>query len=216
MSSLEDLTAAARIRDAAISRFPIDGYARTTMRAIAADANVSPGLVVHHFGSKEALRRSCDEYVIDTMTMAKRQSMREGTYRQAGPVAAAYQLMEPLLRYLAWTLSTGGEAAARIFDDLLDEVTAQLEEGQNMGLVNPLDDARKQAAVLVTMQLGGLILHEHMSRALGVDTLTSEGLIATAPYTLRVVSGELFNPQVVEDATRTMDELNQRTTTEEQ
>lgn len=205
--SNEDLTTRARIRDAAIARFPVDGFSRTTVRGIAGDAGVSPGLVVHHFGSKEGLRQACDEYVIDTMTAAKSESMRQGTYRQAGPVAAAYQMMEPLLRYLAWTLSSGGDAASRIFDDLLDEVTAQLEEGQTLGIVQPLDDTRRQAAVLVTMQLGGLILHEHYSRAMGVDTLTSEGLIAAAPYALRIFSGELFSRKVVEDVSKTMDEL---------
>lgn len=206
-TSMDDLTASARIRDAAIARFPLDGYAGTTVRAIAADADVSPALVVHHFGSKEGLRRACDSYVIDAMSRAKMESMREGTYREAGPVAAAYQLVEPLLRYLAWTLSTGGDAAARIFDDLVDEVTRQLEEGQELGLVNEVGDTRRQAAVLVTMQLGGLILHEHFSRVMGVDTLTGEGLIATAPYALRALSGALFNPEVVADAERTIDEL---------
>jgi AcrR family transcriptional regulator len=49
-----DLTARARIRDAAIRRFGSDGFG-ASVRAIAADAAVSPGLVMHHFGSKEGL-----------------------------------------------------------------------------------------------------------------------------------------------------------------
>lgn len=204
----DDLTTSARIRDAAIARFPVDGYAGTTIRAIAADVGVSPALVLHHYESKEGLRQACDSYVIDAMSRAKMESMRAGTYRDAGPVAAAYQLVEPLLRYLAWTLSTGGDASGRIFDDLLDEVTRQLEEGQELGLVHPIDDARRQAAVLVTMQLGGLILHEHYSRAMGVDTLTADGLIATAPFALRVLSGELFDPEVIADAARIVTQLN--------
>ncbi|MDX1745339.1 MAG: TetR family transcriptional regulator [Halobacteriales archaeon] len=204
----DDLTTNARIRDAALARFPVDGYVGTTLRAIASDAGVSPALVLHHFGSKEGLRQACDSYVIDAMGRAKMESMRRGTYREAGPVAAAYRLVEPLLRYLAWTLRSGGEAATRIFDDLLDEVTRQLEEGQELGLVNAIDDPRRQAAVLVTMQLGGLILHEHYSRAMGVDTLTADGLVATAPYALRVLSGELFDREVMADAARTMTELN--------
>ncbi|MEX1037720.1 MAG: helix-turn-helix domain-containing protein, partial [Acidimicrobiia bacterium] len=48
-----DLTAEARIRDAALARFPRDGFEGTTMRAIAEDAGVSAALVVHHYGSKE-------------------------------------------------------------------------------------------------------------------------------------------------------------------
>lgn len=191
-----------------MARFPVDGYSRTTIRAIASDAGVSPALVVHHFGSKEALRRECDEHVIQMMGEAKRQAMETGSYRQSGAIATAYQLVEPQLRYLAWTLSTGGEAAARIFDDLVEEVIDQLEQAQELGLVNPIDDTRAQAAVLVVMQLGGLVLHEHYSRALGVDTLSAEGLMASAPHALRVLSGELFNPDVMAETARALDELN--------
>ena len=50
-----DLTARARIRDAAIECFARQGFA-VSVRAIAAHAGVSPGLVIHHFGSKAGLR----------------------------------------------------------------------------------------------------------------------------------------------------------------
>ncbi|MFD0204347.1 MULTISPECIES: TetR/AcrR family transcriptional regulator [Saccharothrix] len=66
-SATSDLTARARIRDAALARFGADGVAGASMRAIAADAGVSPALVVHHFGSKEGLRQACDEYVLAAM-----------------------------------------------------------------------------------------------------------------------------------------------------
>ena len=43
------------IRCAAAGLFVRDGYAATTVRAIAAAAGVDPALVIRHFGSKEAL-----------------------------------------------------------------------------------------------------------------------------------------------------------------
>src|SRR5690625_7672507 len=58
-----DLTAPARIRTAAISLFGRHGYADTSARAVAGEAGVSPGLVIHHSGSKEQLQQACDEYV---------------------------------------------------------------------------------------------------------------------------------------------------------
>ncbi|HJE59178.1 MAG TPA: TetR/AcrR family transcriptional regulator, partial [Nocardiopsis listeri] len=51
----DDLTARARIRDAALTRFGQEGFG-VSVRAIAEEAGVSPGLVIHHFGSKEKLR----------------------------------------------------------------------------------------------------------------------------------------------------------------
>lgn len=43
------------IRAAAAKLFPVDGYAGTSVRDIAAEAGVDPALVIRHFGSKEAL-----------------------------------------------------------------------------------------------------------------------------------------------------------------
>ncbi len=59
----EDLTTRARIRDAAVLRFGREGFG-ASVRTVAADAGVSPGLVIHHFGSKDGLRAACDEYVL--------------------------------------------------------------------------------------------------------------------------------------------------------
>ena len=74
----EDLTARARIRDAAVARFGRDGF-RAPVRAIAEDAGVSAALVIHHFGSKDALRAECDEHVLRVI--------RDGAHRRAEPVA---------------------------------------------------------------------------------------------------------------------------------
>ncbi|WP_395726583.1 TetR family transcriptional regulator [Nakamurella sp.] len=45
----------ARIAEAAGRRFAADGYDRTTIRGVAADAQVDPALVMHYFGSKRDL-----------------------------------------------------------------------------------------------------------------------------------------------------------------
>ena len=58
-----DLTTKARIRDTAMELFGAEGVAATSLRSVAAAAGVSPGLVVHHFGSKQGLVRAVDEAV---------------------------------------------------------------------------------------------------------------------------------------------------------
>ena len=207
-SVTEDLTTQARIRDAAIERFPKDGLNGATIRAIANDAGVSPALVIHHFGSKDALHRACDEHVVHQMMEMKREALRTGSYGESGAIAAAYRLGEPALRYLAWTLGTGSYTAARIFDDLLDDATNQLL-GPDLDLIDTIHgDPRKQAAVLVAMQLGGLILHDHLSRAFDTDMLSAQGLMAAAPYTLQIFSGELFNQEVIAQTKRALSELD--------
>ncbi|MBO0841313.1 MAG: helix-turn-helix transcriptional regulator, partial [Sciscionella sp.] len=65
-----------RILDAAVLRFGTDGFT-ASVRSIAADAQVSAALVIHHFGSKDALRRECDERVLATIRHAKREAIDE-------------------------------------------------------------------------------------------------------------------------------------------
>lgn len=57
-----DLTARATIRNAALRLFAERGADLVTVREIAAAAEVSPALVVHHFGTKDGLRAAVDTY----------------------------------------------------------------------------------------------------------------------------------------------------------
>src|SRR5580658_207736 len=65
-----DLTTCARVRNAALDGFARDGVASTSIRDIAKVAEVSPGLVQHHFPSKAALVAAVNDYVIEIATDA--------------------------------------------------------------------------------------------------------------------------------------------------
>src|ERR1700678_2227450 len=75
MRSVDDLTAAARIRDAAIERFGEQGFS-VGLRPIAEAAGVSAALVIHHFGSKDGLRKACDDYVAEEIRSSKSEAMQ--------------------------------------------------------------------------------------------------------------------------------------------
>lgn len=63
-----DLTAKARIRNAAVALFARKGVRSATLREIAEAAGVTHGLVVHHFRNKDGLRRAVQEYVTTMIT----------------------------------------------------------------------------------------------------------------------------------------------------
>src|ERR1019366_7238980 len=89
-TAFEDLTARARIRDAALRLFGDRGTDGTTIRDIAATAGVSGGLVRHHFGSKEGLRDACDAYALDRLMRLKEQAFIEGQMATPGFLAGAH------------------------------------------------------------------------------------------------------------------------------
>ncbi len=177
-----DRTARARIRDAAIARFGADGIAATSLRTIAADAGVSPALVIHHFGSKEALRASCDAHVAAAVREGKSAAMAGGPGLDA--LAAIRRLDDavPLLRYLARVLVEPSPRVAALVDEMVADAVAYTAEGERTGFLRPSADPRARAAVMTIWSLGALALHDHVARLLGADLL--DGTAGIAAYSL--------------------------------
>ena len=65
-----DLTAKARIRNAAFELYAAKGEANTSVREVAQAAGVTHGLVVHHFVNKEGLHRAVQQHVVDLLRHA--------------------------------------------------------------------------------------------------------------------------------------------------
>ncbi|MGC5165918.1 TetR family transcriptional regulator [Luteimicrobium sp. DT211] len=153
----DDLTARARIRDAAIARFAADGF-RVGLRTIAADADVSPGLVMHHFGSKEGLRRACDEHVLAQIHEARAEALVSNDPSSSILRLAADGHYAWLATYLLRSLQAGGELARTFVADLVVETRDNLEAGVAAGSVQPSRDPDARAEMLTSMSLGYLLL----------------------------------------------------------
>lgn len=194
-----DLTAQARIRDAALRRFPTDGFGGTTIRAVADDAGVSPALVLHHFGSKEGLRLACDRHVVERIRTVKGEAITQGGMSDPGFIASAYQMANPLVTYLGWALANGNQAAADLFDEMLEESIRLLALAEERGMVRPSSDPRARAAVMLTMQLGGLVLADHLSRALDADVLSLEGTMTFSRVVMEIFTDGIFTPETAAD-----------------
>jgi AcrR family transcriptional regulator len=72
-ASNDDLTAKARIRNAALDLYARAGEERVSLRAVAAEAGVTLGLVQHHFKSKAGLHDAVDQLVVDYFAGALRE-----------------------------------------------------------------------------------------------------------------------------------------------
>jgi TetR/AcrR family transcriptional regulator, regulator of cefoperazone and chloramphenicol sensitivity len=194
--SSEDLTARARIRDAAVGLFAERGVDGTTIRDIAKAADVSPGLVRHHFGSKEALRDACDAHVLDRIVRIKEQAVLEGRLANPGFLSSVHPTILLYYRYLSRALVDGSRSAAAMFDEMV-ELTEQWLARHNPGLSA---DPRAYAAVLVAMQAGLLAMHDHLSRALGADIFGPEGNVRMAEALVDFYSHPLVSPELAAQA----------------
>jgi TetR/AcrR family transcriptional regulator, regulator of cefoperazone and chloramphenicol sensitivity len=200
--SPEDLTARARIRDAALKHFSEHGFARATIRGIARAAGVSPGLVRHHFGSKEALRQACDEYVLDALRQFNDQALAGGAPQSAGSQSS----LNPFERYLARALiDNESTVVASLFDEMVtigEQWLTRADEGRSDP---PPVDRRTRAALMTAMALGIPAFHEHLSRVLDIDVLSAEGDRRVALAILDIYSHSMISPEFADAAKAGLD-----------
>ena len=132
-----DLTAAARIRDAAIEQFGQHGFG-VGLRTIAEAAGVSAALVIHHFGSKEGLRKACDDYVAEEIRNSKSEAMQSNDPASWLGQMAEIESYAALTAYLVRSLQTGGELATMLWQRMIENAEAYFADGVRPAPSNPV------------------------------------------------------------------------------
>lgn len=180
----------AQILDSARRAFSQNGFRRTTVRSIAAAADVDPAMIHHHFGSKEQLFTAAIALPIDPVKVL-------------GPVHASptVNLGENLLRAViglwesehqpailaAFRSAVSGDGSQLIQSFLLDvvlrDIIPRVDTPPGTGLIR---------AELVASQMAGLLVTRYV---LGLEPLASLSVDAlvplVAPNLQRYLTGEL-------------------------
>lgn len=176
-----DLTAKARVREAALDLFAEHGFEGTSVRQIAGRAEVSPGLVIHHFGSKQGVRDAVDEAVIAHFDAAldavPTDESAEVISRAAGEALGSVIASSPTLRaYLRRALLDGSPTGRRVLDRLVEA----LEHGIEM-----MADQDMLRAAVVTPWLPYQIL------------FNSLGTLVFEPYLRYRLDGDAYDADVL-------------------
>ncbi|OBJ04566.1 TetR family transcriptional regulator [Mycobacterium alsense] len=156
-----DLTAAARIRDAAIEQFGQHGFG-IGLRAIAEAAGVSAALVIHHFGSKDGLRNACDDYIAAEIRSTKLEALQSNDPATWFAQLAEIEDYAPLMAYLVRSMQSGGQLATMLWRRMIDNAEEYLEEGVRAGTIKPSRDPRARARYLGIAGGGGFLLYLQM------------------------------------------------------
>jgi len=166
-----DLTAQARIRNAALEGFARDGVAGTSIRDVAEAADVSPGLVQHYFPSKTALRDAVNDYVIEIV----RESFSDLPLDASSPdlfdelgdrITSVVAEHPTALLYVGRAAAEGDEAALQLFDAFVAIADQRLESLADKRLLHPDVDLRWAALHVVVMNLGTVLLAQAIDRHL--------------------------------------------------
>jgi len=161
MRSVDDLTATARIRDAAIEQFGEHGF-DVGLRVIAKAAGVSAALVIHHFGSKDGLRKACDDFVAESVRASKSETIQSTDPASWLAQLADIESFAPLMAYLVRSMQSGGELAKMLWRNMIDNVEQYMDEGVRAGTVKASRDPKARAKFLAMAGGGSFLLYLQM------------------------------------------------------
>ncbi|SFO53503.1 transcriptional regulator, TetR family [Pseudonocardia ammonioxydans] len=159
----EDLTARARIRHAALDLFAERGVDGTPMRAVAARAGVTVGLIVHHFGTKEALREAVELDIVDRFAEAIATAPAEGSgtdvagardHAVAAMLAASPAVVDYLRRAVLDPHGERGDLVSKLSALAADQVGGL----RRRGLASQRSPIGEQVLTIMIRQLGQLFL----------------------------------------------------------
>jgi AcrR family transcriptional regulator len=150
-----DLTARARIRDAALLAFATHGF-QVPLRQIAQDAGVSVALITHHFGTKDALRQECDDLVLD-----RYEDMKLGVV--ADPSTLDRELADlsdasVLTVYMVQCFLSPSPVTTAFFDRFLERARKVMEASLAAGLVRPEVMDERTLRLLAVQSVGHIVV----------------------------------------------------------
>ncbi len=202
-----DLTARARIRDAAMHQFGELGFERTTIRGIAAAAGVSSGLVRHHFGSKEQLRAACDQHLGRALAALSDAALGDKTLGGLDHLAATRAAIGAHERYLTRSLADG--SSGELFDAMVAATEPWIVSADAGRASTPGVSVRDRATVVTAMALGVPILRVHVSRNLAAPPNAAAGDRLLARALIDVYANPLLTPAEAQAALAGLDRIEQ-------
>lgn len=155
-------SSAARLRQSALELYGRQGVEGASVRDIARRAGVAPGLVRHHFGSKEGLTRAVERDVLSVVRSALESVPLLGSPLE---ISAARDLAldallrdhPPLAAYLRQALARGHEEEDGILDRLVELTVEQTQQLIDRGL-DPSRGLQMSVFTTVIRQLGRVVV----------------------------------------------------------
>jgi AcrR family transcriptional regulator len=191
-SAPDDRRTDAVIRDSAMALFAARGVEPVTIRQIAHEAGVSPGLVMHHYGSKAGLKAAVDRHVSHLVEALVGELGHDGDGSFAAALAERLDRQPDLVAYVGRMLvepgAGGDELFSRLFHVTLDSYAAL----RRSGAVRPSDDELAVAAFLLVNDLAVVLLRDRLAALVGIDPFHGDGLVRWANVAIDVYENGLF------------------------
>ncbi len=162
----------------AMRLFAERGFDGVTVRDIAKDAEVSVGLINHHFESKEGLREAVDRYFLETTSKAIARAVeKSGSLDTSG--IAAYQSRwirqyadewPSFVAYLRRAIIDGSPWGENLFRQYYESIRLLLDRHDAEGRISPKTDRLWLPLLYMFVLIGPLMLDPYIKNMLGKST----------------------------------------------
>jgi len=175
------------ILDAARKRFGAEGYERTTIRAVAADAGIDPSMVMRYFGTKDGLFAAATDIELHLPDLGEvpRSRLGEALIRHWVELWEGERAHESMIVLLRSSI-TNEDAAKRLRDVFVAQVLRAVS-----AMVDDPKEAAKRAG-LVSSQMLGLALTRYVLKLPPVVAIDQESIVAgVGPTIQRYLTGRI-------------------------
>jgi TetR/AcrR family transcriptional regulator, regulator of cefoperazone and chloramphenicol sensitivity len=166
-----------RLIKVAMRMFADKGYDGITVRDISAAADVSVGLINHHFGSKEGLREAVDRYFIEQFEEVLFEKRPAPTSTDED-IAQSVEFTENWINrhiddwdltkaYMRRALLEGSDWGAGLFDRFYNVARTAVDRSDADGSIRPDVDRLWLPLLVMYLELGTLLLEPYVERVLG-------------------------------------------------
>lgn len=159
----DDLTSKARIRNTALDLYAQYGEDRISLRAIAAEAGVTLGLVQHHFKTKAGLRDAVDQLVVDYFAQAIAEVSTEGSPAELAAArddAVRRMLVDnpPVVNYIRRSVLEASDDRLHLLDVLVELTRKEVSALRDAGIASTQRRESTQVVSVLLRQMGELLL----------------------------------------------------------
>lgn len=178
-----------------VELFSEKGFNSVSVREITRAAGVSPGLLIHHFKSKEAFIKACIDEVFGEVLSFKTEPNPLDMNTQLNKWKSNPEFYKTPLKFFKAVMSSNSEYSKQLFELILDGSRKVLEDGVKNGLVKKPSDLEMTNLVLAVNSLGNILLSDYIRDQLGGEFTDPEYAQGFMQANLEIYTNGVYAPQ---------------------
>lgn len=178
-----------------VELFSEKGFNSVSIRDITSAAGVSPGLLIHHFKSKEAFIKACIDEVFGEVLSFKTEPNPLDMNTQLNKWKSNPEFYKTPLKFFKAVMSSNSEYSKQLFELILDGSRKVLEDGVKNGLVKKPSDLEMTNLVLAVNSLGTILLSDYIRDQLGGEFTDPEYAQGFMQANLEIYTNGVYAPQ---------------------